>query len=110
MAKKKAKGVTRKGRVSSADAERLKKIREQAQRDFPPDPDRPRPATRGIGAKIRAARESQGLTWYAVAKAAGIPNPATVRDIEYGRDTKLSSIEAIAVALGLELDLVETDV
>jgi hypothetical protein len=109
MAKKKAKGVIRKGRVSSAEAERLKKIRAQAQRDFPPDPDRPRPASHGIGAKIRAARERQGLTWYAVAKAARIPNPATVRDIEYGRDTKLSSIEAIAVALGLELDLVEAD-
>ena len=45
-----------------------------------------------------------------MAKAAGIPNPTTVRDIEYGRDTKLSSIEAIAGALGLELDLVEVDV
>ncbi len=110
MAKKEAKGVTRKGRVSSTEAARLKKIREQARRDFPPDQNRPRPATRGIGAKIRAAREKQGLTWYAVAKAAGIPNPATVRDIEYGRDTKLSSIEAIAVALGLELDLVEANV
>lgn len=110
MAKKKAKGVTRKGRISSAEAERLRNIREQARRDFPPDPNRPRPAARGIGAKIRTARENQGLTWYAVAKAAGIPNPTTVRDIEYGRDTKLSSIEAIAVALGLELDLVETDV
>ena len=110
MAKKKATGMTRKGRVSKAEAERLKKVRAQAQRDFPPDPNRPRPASHGIGAKIRSARESQGLTWYAVAKAAGIPNPATVRDIEYGRDTKLSSIEAIALALGLELDLVEADV
>jgi DNA-binding XRE family transcriptional regulator len=109
MAEKRAKGVTRRGQVSLEEAARLKKIREQAQRDFPPNPKRPRPATHGIGAKIRAARESQGLTWYAVAKAAGIPNPATVRDIEYGRDTKLSSIEAIAVALGLELDLVPVD-
>ena len=109
MAKKKARGVTRKGRMTAAEAERLTKIRKQAQRDFPPDPDRPRPVTRGIGAKIRSTRERQGLTWYAVAKAAGIPNPATVRDIEYGRDTKLSSIEAIATALGLKLDLVEAD-
>jgi len=109
MAKKKAVGVTRKGRVSAAEAERSKRIREQARRDFPPDPNRPRPVTSGVGAKIRATRESQGLTWYAVAKAAGIPNPATVRDIEYGRDTKLSSIEAIAVTLGLKLDLVEAD-
>lgn len=76
---------------------------------FLPDPDRPRPASEGIGAKLRAARQQQGLTWYAVAKAAGIPNPATVRDIEYGRDTKLSSIEAITKALGLKLELVELD-
>jgi transcriptional regulator with XRE-family HTH domain len=56
---------------------------------------------------IRAAREAQGLTWYALAKRAGIPNPNTVRDIEYGRDTKLSSVEAVAEALGLRLELVE---
>lgn len=107
MAKKAAKGVTRKGRITAAEAERLNKIRAQARQEFPPDPNRPRPATQGIGAKIRAARERQGLTWYAVANAAGIPNPATVRDIEYGRDSKLSSIEAIAAALGLKLDLVD---
>ena len=38
---------------------------------------------------------------------AGIPNPSTVRDIEYGRDTKLSSLQAVAKALGLRLELVE---
>jgi hypothetical protein len=36
-----------------------------------------------------------------------IPIPNTVRDIEYGRDTKLSSLEAAAEALGLRLELVE---
>jgi len=58
---------------------------------------------------IRAVREAKGLTWYAVAKLAEIPNPnpATVRDIEYGRDAKLSNIEAVATALGLKLELVE---
>jgi len=35
---------------------------------------------------------------------------ATIRDIEYGRDTKLSSVQAIADALRLELDLVNTKV
>ena len=59
-----------------------------------------------MGAQIRAARESQGLSWYAVAKLAGIPNPSTVRDLEYGRDTKLSSVEAVAQALGLKLEVV----
>jgi hypothetical protein len=46
------------------------------------------------------------LTWYAVAKLAGIPNPNTVRDIEYGRDTKLSNVQSVAKVLGLRLELV----
>ena len=42
-----------------------------------------------------------------MARFAGLPNPATIRDIEYGRDAKLSNIQAIANALGLVLELVE---
>ena len=61
----------------------------------------------GIPAQVRAAREARGLTWFAVAKLASIPNPNTVRDIEYGRDAKLSNVEAVAKALGLRLELVE---
>ena len=64
------------------------------------------PSSSGISAQIRAAREAQGLSSYAVAKLAGVPNPSTVRDLEYGRDTKLSSLEAVADALGLKLELV----
>jgi hypothetical protein len=51
--------------------------------------------------------ESLLATRYAAAKPAGIPNPSTVRDIEYGRDTKLSSVQAVAEALGSRLELVE---
>ena len=36
-----------------------------------------------------------------------IPAPSTVRDIACGRDTKLSSVQAVAEALGLRLELVE---
>jgi transcriptional regulator with XRE-family HTH domain len=75
--------------------------------EFTPAPNRPRPAQTGIAAQIRKAREAKGLTWYAVAKLASVPNPATIRDIEYGRDAKLSNIEAVAAALGLKLELVE---
>jgi hypothetical protein len=32
----------------------------------------------GLGAAIRAARESLGLSWYAVAQRAGLPNQGTV--------------------------------
>ncbi len=94
--------------LSEEERKRIRDIREKVLREFPPrNPQRLKPAASGIAAQIRAARESQGLTWYAVAKRAGVPNPSTVRDIEYGRDTKLSSIEAVALALGLRLELVE---
>ena len=107
MAKKQSRRVFRTKRVSKQEAERLNDIRRKVIQEFPPDPNRPRPATTGVGAQIRAAREAKGLTWYAVARQAGIPNPATIRDIEYGRDAKLSKIEAVATALGLKLELVE---
>ena len=95
--------IRRRGPVSPEEVKRLREIREKVRQEFPPrDPPRLKPATEGI-----AAREAQGLTWYAVAKRAGIPNPSTVRDIEYGRDTKLSSVQAVAEALGLRLELIE---
>jgi hypothetical protein len=105
MAKKKTTRVFRTGRISKAEADRLNDIRRKVLAEFPPDPHRALPATSGIPAQIRAARRAQGLTWYAVAKLANIPNPATIRDIEYGRDARLSNIEAVAKALGLRLEL-----
>jgi ribosome-binding protein aMBF1 (putative translation factor) len=109
MDKKKITGrIRRRGPESAEEVNRLQEIREKVRQEFPPrEPPRLRPATEGIAARIRAAREAQGLTWYGVAKRAGIPNPSTVRDIEYGRDTKLSSVQAVAEALGLRLELVE---
>jgi len=105
MAKRRITGrVTSSGRRSPADVKRLSQIREKVREEFPP---RLRPATEGIAARIRAARLDQGLTWYAVAKRAGIRNPSTAGDLEYGRDTKLSSLQAVAEALGLRLELVE---
>jgi hypothetical protein len=83
-------------------------IRTKAMADFPPaaGAGRPRPSP-GLPAQIRAAREAKGMTWYAVAKLAGIPNSSTVRDIEAGRDAQLSNVSAIARVLGLRLELVE---
>ena len=69
--------VVRKTRVSPEEAERLDEIRRQAMEDFPPLESPP-----GIPSQIRAAREAKRMTWQAVAKAAGIPHPGTVRDIE----------------------------
>jgi hypothetical protein len=109
MEKKKIVGrIHRQGPSSPEEHGRLREIREKVRSEHPPrNPPRLQPATTGIAAAIRTARETQGLTWYAVAKRAGVPNPNTVRDIEYGRDTKLSSVQAVAAALGLRLELVE---
>ena len=86
-------------------------VRRQVKAEFPPkqsnvDPEAG-PQGDGIGGQLRAARTAKGLTWYAVAKLAGIPNSGTVRDIEEGRDAKLSSVEAIASVLGLHLTAVK---
>jgi ribosome-binding protein aMBF1 (putative translation factor) len=107
MKKKSVQRVRRAGPINAEELVRLQEIREKVRHEFPPrEAPRLTPATSGIGARIREAREAQGLTWYAVAKRAGIPNPSTVRDIEYGRDTKLSSVEAVAQVLGLRVELV----
>lgn len=92
-------------RLTDEERKRHAQIRAAAEREFPPKSPR-RPAAPGIPATIRAAREAQGLTWYALAQKAGIPNQATIRDIEQGNDVKLSNLQAVAQALGLNLELV----
>jgi hypothetical protein len=37
---------------------------------------------------------------------AGIPNQATIRAIEQGKDVRLSNVELVARALGITLELV----
>jgi ribosome-binding protein aMBF1 (putative translation factor) len=95
-------------RLTEEERKRHAEIRAAVQREFPPKKGR-RPAAPGIPAAIRAAREAQGLTWYALAQKAGIPNQATIRDIEQGQDVKLSNLQAVAQALGLELELVPAE-
>src|SRR5216684_172954 len=106
MSKQPLKHVNR--RLTDEERARHAQIRAAAMRDFPPKAGAgQRPSPPGIPARIRQAREARGLTWYALAKAAGIPNQATIRDIEQGKDVKFSNLEAVAAALGLTLELVE---
>lgn len=97
--------------ATAEERERHAAIRQLIEREFPPAEGavRPEPPP-GIPARIRQAREARGLTWYALAKLAGIPNANTVRDIEYGRDAQLSTVQAVARALGLSLELTEAKV
>jgi DNA-binding phage protein len=97
--------------ATSEERERHANIRQTIVQEFPPAECVGRQESpSGIPAQIRQAREARGLTWYAVAKRAGIPNANTVRDIEYGRDAQLSTIQAVAQALGLRLELIEEKV
>ncbi len=106
MTKGKLKQVIR--RLTDEERARHVEIRKAATKDIPPKSTAGRkPSPPGIPTKIRRAREAQGLTWHALAKAAGIPNQATIRDIEQGKDVKFFHLQAVASALGLKLDLVE---
>jgi DNA-binding transcriptional regulator YiaG len=106
MAKRQFRRVLRP--ATAEERKRHAEIREKVMREFPPAPRaKRRESPPGIPAEIRRAREAKGLTWYALARLAGIPNPNTVRDIEYGRDAQLSSLQAVAKVLRLRLELVE---
>jgi ribosome-binding protein aMBF1 (putative translation factor) len=106
MSKERLKHVNRP--LTEDERERHAQIRSAAEKDFPPKPATPHaPSPPGIPAKIRQAREARGLTWYALAQAAGIANSGMIRDIEAGKDVKLSDLQSVATALGLQLDLVE---
>jgi hypothetical protein len=95
--------VIRTERVTLEVAALLNEVCHQAQADFPPNPDQSVPAASGIGAQIRAAREARQLTWYSLAELAKIPQPETIRDIEYGRNAQLADVEAVAAALGFDV-------
>ena len=104
MAKQRIQRIERK--LTAEERRRHARIRAAAEKDFPPKAvDRPTPPL-GIPAAIHAARKAQGLTWYALAQRAGVPNQATVRDIEQGKEVRVSNLRAVAQALGLELELV----
>jgi hypothetical protein len=94
-------------RLTDEERARHARIREAAVKEMPPKAGTgPKPSPPGIPAQIRREREARGLTWYALAKLAGIPNQATIRNIEQGKDVKLSNVQSIADVLGLTLELV----
>ena len=106
MSAKKLKHVNRV--LTEVERGRHARLRAAAKEDLPPKPGAARGTSPpGVPAQIRRAREARGLTWYALAKLAGIPNQATIRDIELGKDVKLSNLQSVAAALNLKLVLVE---
>jgi hypothetical protein len=109
MPEKKFKRIVRP--ATPEEQRRHEEIREKVMQEFPPKQGAGRqPSPPGIPSQIRQAREAQHLTWYALAKRAGIPNANTIRDIEYGRDAQISTVQLVAKALGLRLEMVEETV
>ena len=92
-------------RLTARERAQHAKVRDAIVRECPPQR-MPADARGGIAGQIRAEREARQLTWYALAKLAGIPNQATIRAIEQGKDVRLSNVERVARALGLTLELV----
>jgi len=105
MTKTKLERISR--RLTAQEKARHAKIREQVRGEFPPEEKKQQPLSTRIPADLRRARKARGLTYEAVAKQAGLANANTVKDVEYGRNTELASMEAIAKTLGLKLELVE---
>ena len=56
-----------------------------------------------IGRTIRERRKALGISFYRVAKQAGVKNQTTVKMIEDGNNVKLHAVEAVCEVLGLEL-------
>lgn len=81
------------------------RIREAAMREFPPAvTDGPLASPPGIPSQVKAAREAAGLNWSTLAQRANVED-GDVRAIEYGRDVPLSTLQAVAAALSLRLEL-----
>ncbi len=109
MAKRRVQRVVRP--ATAEERRRHAELRDKVMQEFPPSEGvGPKPSPPGIAAQIRQAREGKRLTWYAVAKLAGISKPSTVRDLELGRNAQLSDVQAVAKVLGLRLELVEENV
>jgi DNA-binding XRE family transcriptional regulator len=93
--------------ATAEERQRHAQIRREVMQEFPPAEEcAVQEAPPGIPSQIRQARQAQGLTWYALAERAGVPSADTIRDIEYGRDSPLSTVAMVAKALGLRLELV----
>ncbi len=60
------------------------------------------PISEALRAAVRTALE-RGCTRYRIAKDAGLDHTALTRFLAHGRDVRLSTVDALADYLGLEL-------
>lgn len=60
------------------------------------------PTARALGSLIRRAAEDRDMTLVELSERSGIPRGSLYRYIDGDRDMKISSIEAVAEALGID--------
>lgn len=60
------------------------------------------PVATSLGILIRHAAEDQGITLVELSERSGVPRGSLYRYIDGDRDMKISTIEAIATALGMD--------
>lgn len=101
MAKKSYRGVSRGRRLTKAEAARNRRTREQAERELPPA--KPDPTKVAI-AKLRAAREAQGVTLAEIAARTGMTRGNVAR-LESQKNATLRTLDRYARALGCELEI-----
>ena len=92
--------------LTPAERRRAVRIREGAQRDFPPTDVEQLPCPPGIPSQIHNARRQREMTRYELGQMAGVPS-TVVRAIENGDDVPLSQFRAVVTALGLKIELAE---
>ena len=96
--------------ATAEERQRHSDVRQAIEHEVPPLEVKSTSAPPGIPLRIQQARLAKGLSWFGLAKRAGISDSGVVRDIELGRDVPLSAVQLVAKALGLQLELIEEKV
>ena len=101
MAKKDYRGVSRNRRLTKAEAAKNRKIRQQVEDEFPPS--QPDPVKVAI-AKLRAMRESKGLSLADLAARTGMTRGNIAR-LESQKNATLRTLQRYADGLDCELEI-----
>jgi DNA-binding Xre family transcriptional regulator len=101
VAKKEFRGVSRGRQLTAAEAEKLRRLRKQAEREIPAAKSDP---MRVAIAQLRAMREAQGLSLADMAERTGMTRGNIAR-LETQKNATLRTLERYAAGLGCVLEI-----
>jgi DNA-binding Xre family transcriptional regulator len=101
MAKNAYRGISRKRRLTQAEAAKYRRIREQVEQELPPVKSDP---VKVAIAKLRAMREAQGVTLAELAARTGMTRGNVAR-LESQKNATLRTLDRYARALGCHLEI-----